>query len=359
MWNKRAEMIVHEHDPYNAETPHEALCTSLTPTDAFYVRSHGAVPEIEADGWRLTVDGMVAQPGTFSLADLQQRFDQHTVLATMQCAGNRRAGLIEVRDIPGEAPWGPGATSTAEWTGVRLADVLATAELAPKARFVAFAAPDVAPEAKPPQPFGASIDVAKATSNEVLLAWEMNGQSLAPVHGAPVRVVVPGYIGARSVKWVERITAQSEPADNYFQAVAYRLLPADADPADEAGANGLPLASVALNCEILAPRDDEVVAAGPAQVRGYAYAGDNRSVVRVDVSADGGESWVQADVEPPASSWVWQHWTARVQLAPGASLLVARAWDSTGASQPESPRHLWNPKGYVNNAWSRVRITAQ
>lgn len=359
MWDKRPDMIVHEHDPYNAETPHEALCSPLTPADAFYVRSHGAVPKIEPDSWRLTVDGMVAQPSTFSLAELQQRFEEHTVLATMQCAGNRRSGLIEVRDIPGEAPWGPGATSTGQWTGVRLADVLAAAELAPEATFVAFAAPDVAQEAEPPQPFGASIDVRKATSDEVLLAWAMNGQALPPVHGAPVRVVVPGYIGARSVKWVERITAQDEPSDNYFQAVAYRLLPAGADPSETAPGDGLPLASVALNAEILAPRDGGVVAAGLVQVRGYAYAGDDRSVARVDVSADSGESWVQAEVQPPESAWAWQHWTVTVQLAPGARELIARAWDSTGASQPESPRHLWNPKGYVNNAWPRVHITAQ
>lgn len=356
MWDKRADMIVHERDPYNAETPRDGLRAPVTATEAFYVRNHGPVPELDPASWRLTVDGMVAQPSQWSLAELQDRFEQHTVLATMQCAGNRRVGLIEVRDIPGEAPWGPGATSTAEWTGVRLADVLAAAELEPQARFVAFDASDVSQEAEPPQTFGASIDVAKATAPEVLLAWAMNGQPLAPVHGAPARVVVPGYIGARSVKWVERITASAEPSDNYFQSVVYRLLPPDTDPSD--AGDGLPLASVALNAEILTPPDDAAVAAGPVHVSGYAYAGDARTVARVDVSTTGGRSWVQAELAAPASPWAWQHWTAELDLEPGAHELVARAWDSTGACQPESARHLWNPKGYVNNAWPRIRVTA-
>jgi sulfite oxidase len=263
MWDKRADMIVHEDDPYNAETPPAGLGDPVTSLESFYVRNHGPVPETDPASWRLTVDGLVAQPAEYTLAELQQGFDHYSVLATMQCAGNRRAGLMQVRDIPGEAPWGPGATSTAEWTGVRLADILAAAQLDPQARFVAFAGPDVSQIAEPPQPYGASIDIAKATSDEVLLAWAMNGQPLAPVHGAPVRVVVPGYIGARSVKWVQRVTAQTEPSDNYFQAVAYRLLPPDADP-DAAAGEGWPLASVALNCEILAPHDGEAVAAGPS-----------------------------------------------------------------------------------------------
>ena len=153
------------------------------------------------------------------------------MVATLQCAGNRRAGLMAVRDIPGQHPWGPGATSTARWVGVRLGDVLAEAGIRPEATDIAFVAPDVAGEASPPQSYGGSITTGKASADEVLLAWEMNGEPLTVAHGAPVRVVVPGHIGARSVKWVEQITAQDHPSDNFFQQSAYRLLPADADTA--------------------------------------------------------------------------------------------------------------------------------
>ncbi len=359
MWAKRSDMIVHESDPYNAEPPRDGLVSTITGLDSFYVRNHGPVPDLVADQWCLTLDGLVDQVLTLSLEQLQQRWQAHTVTATMQCAGNRRAGLIEVRDIPGEDPWGPCATSTAEWTGVRLSEVLASAGVQAGARFVAFAAPDVSQIADPPQPYGGSIDLAKAGSGEVLLAWAMNGQALPAVHGGPVRVVVPGYIGARSVKWVERITVQETPSDNYFQATAYRLLPAEADPDSVGPGDGLPLAAAALNCDILSPDDDATVEVGPVDIVGYAFAGDSRSVARVDVSADDGVTWVQAHLDPATSVWAWQHWHATLVVPAGRNTLTARAWDSTGASQPESPRHLWNPKGYVNNSWARVTVHAR
>ena len=134
MWAKRDDMIVHEQDPYNAEPPRAGLATAITPVESFYVRNHGPVPDIDTDRWRMVVDGLVDHQLTLSLADLRARWPHHRVSATMQCAGNRRAGLIEVRDIPGEDPWGPGATSTAEWTGVRLRDVLAVAGVHDDAR---------------------------------------------------------------------------------------------------------------------------------------------------------------------------------------------------------------------------------
>jgi sulfite oxidase len=356
VWAKRRDMIVHEQDPYNAETSRAGLADAITPMDAFYVRNHGSVPDVDPERWALTVDGLVNEPRRLSLTDLQRRWAPHSVIATMQCAGNRRAGFLEVRDIPGEDPWGPGATSTAAWTGVRLGDVLRAAGIQDGARFVAFAAPDVSQLASPAQPFGGSVDLAKAVSDEVLLAWSMNGQPLPPVHGGPVRIVVPGYIGARSVKWVDHITVQAEPSDNWFQATAYRLLPAEADPDAAAPDEGIPLASVALNADIIAPDGTHTVPAGPTTVSGYAYAGDDRRVTRVDVSLDEGRLWVQAALDEPLSEWAWQHWHAVLDLPPGDHTVTARAWDSSGASQPESPRHLWNPKGYINNSWARMRM---
>ena len=203
--------------------------------------------------------------------------------ATLQCAGNRRAGLIAIRDIPGEAPWGPGATGTATWTGVALADVLALAGPLREAAHVGFEGADLCPEAQPAQRFGGSIPLDKACRPEVLLAWAMNGEPLPPVHGAPLRVVVPGYIGARSVKWLERIEVRATPWQGYFQHVVYRLLPEDGTPGPGAG---MPLGLVALNADVLSPADGETVAAGPVEVRGYAFAGGERHVARVDVSLD-------------------------------------------------------------------------
>jgi sulfite oxidase len=262
---------------------------------------------------------------------------------------------MAVRDIPGEAPWGPGATGTATWRGAALADVLALAGPRPGATHVGFEGADVSPEAKPAQRFGGSIPFDKARRPEVLLAWAMNGEPLAPVHGAPLRVVVPGYIGARSVKWVERIEVRPAPWDGYFQHVAYRLLPEDGTPGPGAG---MPLGLVALNADVLSPSAGDTVAAGPLEVRGYAFAGGERHVSRVDVSVDGSASWRRAELLEDLGRWAWRHWRITVDLPPGEHEVVVRAWDSSAATQPEDERGMWNPKGYVNNARPRIRLTA-
>jgi sulfite oxidase len=356
-YGKRADVIVHEQEPFNAETCHAALAESaVTATDAFYVRGHGTVPDIDPGAWRLHVGGLVQRELDLSLSTLREAFREREVVATLQCAGNRRAGLIAIRDIPGEAPWGPGATGTARWTGVALADVLDLAGPLRDAAHVGFDGADMCPEAKPAQRFGGSIPLDKARRPEVLLAWAMNEAPLAPVHGAPVRVVVPGYIGARSVKWLERIDVRAEPWPGYFQHVVYRLLPEDDTPGP---GKGMPLGIVALNADVLAPGDGATVAAGPVEVLGYAFAGGERHVARVDVSLDGGTTWRQAELLEDLGRWAWRQWRITVDLDPGEHEILVRAWDSSAATQPEDEAALWNPKGYVNNARPRVRVRAE
>src|SRR5437588_8600268 len=270
-FGKRADMIVHEEEPFNAETGLAALAEGpVTATDAFYVRGHAAVPEIDPEAWRLHVHGAVERDLDLSLVTLLEAFREREVTATLQCAGNRRAGLMAIRDIPGEAPWGPGATGTATWTGVALAEVLALAGPLREAAHVGFEGADLCPEANPAQRFGGSIPLDKACRPEVLLAWAMNGEPLPLVHGAPLRVVVPGYIGARSVKWLERIEVRASPWQGYFEHVAYRLLPDNATPGPGAG---MPLGLVPLNADVLSPADGESVADDPVAVCGYAFAG--------------------------------------------------------------------------------------
>jgi sulfite oxidase len=355
-YGKRADLIVHEEEPFNAETAPAALAEgSVTATDAFYVRGHGPVPDADPAGWRLRVHGLVERELDLSLATLREAFPEREVTATLQCAGNRRKGLMAVREIPGEAPWGPGATGTATWSGVALGDVLALARPTHDAAHVGFEGAEVCPEAHPPQHFGGSIPLDKACRPEVLLAWAMNGEPLRPVHGAPLRVVVPGYIGARSVKWLRRVEVRLRPWRGYFQHVVYRLLPEDGTPGPGAG---VPLGLAALNADVLSPADGATVQAGPVEVRGYAFAGGERHVVRVDVSLDGGANWTQAELLDDLGRWAWRQWRITVDLAPGAHEIVVRAWDSSAATQPESEAALWNPKGYVNNARPRVRVQA-
>lgn len=352
---KRDDLVVHQEQPFNAETGLASLASPMTDTDAFYVRSHGDVPEIDHRAWHLRVGGMVERELCLSLETLREAFRERTVTATLQCAGNRRAGLIAVRDIPGEAPWGPGATGTARWTGVPLADVLALAGPVGGASDVGFEGADLSPEAKPVQRFGGSIPLDKAARPEVLLAWAMNGEPLLPMHGAPLRVVVPGYIGARSVKWLERIELRSAPWSGYFQHVVYRLVPADGTVGP---GMGMPLGLVALNSDVLSPREGDTVTAGAVEARGYAFAGGDRYVTRVDVSIDGGASWNQAELLEDLGRWAWRHWRITLDLAPGEHELLVRAWDSSAATQPDAEAALWNPKGYVNNASPRIHVRA-
>lgn len=353
--DKVDDMLVHGREPFNAETPRHALdAGALTANEAFYVRGHGSIPASrDAGDWKLTVSGLVERELEHTVSELGEWFDVAEELATLQCAGNRRSGLIEVRDIPGEAPWGPGATGTARWRGARLADVLRTAGILSSARHVAFEGADDCPEAEPPQRYGASIPLAKALAPEVLLATGMNGEPLPRVHGGPLRAVVPGFIGARSVKWIRRIEVRAVPWDGYYQATAYRLLAPDETPAP---GRGQPLGEVALNADFLAPEDGTRLPAGEVELRGYAIAGGERTIARVDVSADGGRTWRQAELREQPSRWTWQLWRALVTLAPGEHALVARAWDTSANTQPERAETVWNPKGYVNSSWARLRL---
>src|SRR3954466_10383700 len=356
LYGKRGDLIVHQASPFNAETPRAILADGpLTATDAFYVRDHGPVPEIDPAAWRLRVHGLVGRELDLSLATLREVCPAREVVATLQCAGNRRRGLMAIRDIPGEAPWGPGATGTATWTGVALADVLSVAGPLAGAAHVGFGGADVSPEVEPPERFGGSIPLGKARRPEGLLARGMNGEPLAPVHGAPLRAVVPGYIGARSVKWLERIEVRATPWDGYFQHVVYRLLPEDGTPGPGAG---MPLGLVALNSDVLSPADGDTVPAGQVEVRGYAFAGGERHVARVDVSLDRGATWTQAQLLEDLGRWAWRHWRITVDLPPGEHEIMARAWDSSAATQPEDEAALWNPEGYVNNARPRIRVRA-
>jgi sulfite oxidase len=259
-----------------------------------------------------------------------------------------------VREIPGEAPWGPGATGTASWRGVRLADVLEAAGPRAGAAHVGMVGLDDSPEAAPPQRFGGSIPLDKACRPEVLLAFEMNGAPLPAVHGGPLRSVVPGYIGARSVKWLDRIDVRADAWGGYFQHVAYRMLP----PGGQVGpGEGFALGIVALNSDVLAPADGATVAAGPVELRGYAFAGGERAVTRVDVSVDGGD-WQQAELLEDLGRWAWRLWRLSVDLPAGGHDIAVRAWDSSAATQPEDAASLWNPKGYCNNAQARISLRA-
>ena len=358
-FHAKPDLIVHSEAPFNAEPPLDRLRASfVTAQRDFYVRSHGAVPQLDGRTHRLRVDGRVRTPLDLSMAALRGRFPQRTVTATMQCAGNRRGGLRSVAPVSGD-PWAPGAIGNAAWTGVALADVLAAAGADDGSELhVALAALDECEAEGERFRFGVSIPMAKARAPEVLLAWAMNGEDLAPEHGFPLRAVVPGFAGVRSPKWLAGITVQDRPSDAKPQAHDYKLFPPDVRKETADWSKGVTINEMPLTSAICQPAPFAVLAPGPATMRGYAQA-TARRVERVDVSVDGGRHWQQATLErDPAAPWSWTFWEAGVELPKGEHELVVRAWDSAGQTQPSQPDDTWNFKGYLNAAWHRVRVTA-
>jgi len=332
--------------------------SSSPPYDLFYVRNHGTVPDVDAGELRLEVNGLVDSELVLSLQELRKRFSRRTVTSALHCAGNRRLELMAVREIPDEVPWREGVIGSAQWTGVPLREVLEAAGLEAGAAHVAFSGLDEVEEDGESFAFGGSIPLAKALSDEVLLADEMNGAPLPLLHGFPLRVLVPGYIGARSVKWLKAIRVQREPSENYFQRRSYRLFAPDVNSSEVDSDRGLMLGELSVNAVICRPGDGDSVAQGSVTVEGYAVAGGPRWVQRVDVSTDGGATWTDAQLLDPDESWAWRLWRTDLDLQPGEHEIIVRAVESSANVQPEQPAPLWNFKGYVNNAWHRVHVRA-
>ena len=357
---KDPALIVYQEHPWNVGAPPASICqTFLTPKERFFVRNHSGVPEVDVQRYRLSVTGMVQSPFDLSLDELRAAFPEAQVMATLQCAGHRRKELAALRPIPGEIPWGADAMSTAIWRGVPLREILLAAGMVPGARHVAFLGLDTIVRGGEPFGFGGSIPIEKAMSAETLLAYEMNGEPLPLLHGFPLRVMVPGYIGARSVKWVTNIHVQAYPSTNYFQAHAYKLFPAHVQAEHADWATAQMLGELPLNAVICHPQEGERLAAGPTRIEGYAITGAGGHIERVELSVDEGATWTPATLLEQSSPWTWRFWEVTLTLPAGTYQVAVRAWDSAGRTQPQDARQVWNWKGYLNNAWHRVKVVIQ
>ena len=354
-FDKHDNFIVREETPFNGGPPPSLITKDLkTPNQLFFSRNHAPVPKINPDEYRLSIGGLVEREAEFSLNDLAE-LPQTQVEVTLQCAGNRRTDLFALGDIPGEVAWGDEAISNAVWSGVSLCHLLERTAPNATAKHVEVVGLDQIKKSGKPAGFGGSIPLSKAQGFEVLVATQMNGETLPPIHGFPARIVVPGYIGARSVKWVGQINLLEHPSTNYFQAHAYKLFPSFVNAVNVDWNKGLMLGELSVNAAICSPQSSDKLKEGSVEISGYAQAGGSRSVARVDVSVDGGKTWTEATLKD-SGLWSWCFWSVEAELAQGEHTLVARAWDSAGNSQPESPQQTWNFKGYMNNSWSRVIV---
>lgn len=350
------ELIARQDDPYNAEPRLDYLPKSwVTPYEHFYVRSHGNQPVVNPDTYALVVEGLVERPLQLRLVDLDRMAKVATTM-TMQCAGNRRSEHSRTK-ATGGVQWDAGAIGTAEWRGPQLADVLGRAGLKAGAKHVWFEGRDAVTLKDRQTLFGGGVPIEKALKPESIIALEMNGLPLAREHGYPARTVVPGFIGARSVKWLGRIVVSDHPSENNFVARDYKLFPPEATPETVKPENYEPIYEMVLSSAICMPLVGATVRAGKLQVGGYALppGADGVTIASVQVSGDGGATWTAAELVGKEAPFAWRLWKATLDVTPGSRTLVVKAVDSRGQVQPE--KAPWNFKGYLYNGWHRVPIT--
>jgi DMSO/TMAO reductase YedYZ molybdopterin-dependent catalytic subunit len=336
----------------NHGMPLEALRYPVTPVGLHYLLTHYDIPFVDPSRFELSVGGRVTRPLSLSLDDLRAR-RAGELEVTMECAGNGRA-LLSPRPL--SQPWLAEAVGTAAWRGLPLAPLLSEAGPLDDAVEVVFTGLDRGLEAGHAQVYERSLPLEEALRDDVLLAYEMNGAPLLPQHGFPLRLVVPGWYGMASVKWLTRITLSAEPFAGHQQVDAYRFRRDEDDP-------GSPLDRIPPRALMVPPGIPEfptrerTLAAGPCTLEGRAWSG-LAPVAAVEVSTDGGATWAEAELgDPPASRWAWRGWRHRWEASPGEHVLSCRARDEAGNQQPAEA--VWNVGGYANNAVQRVPVTVE
>lgn len=388
-----ARLLVHSNRPCNAETPAAELSTFITPNSLFYVRNHLWVPQIsKPEEHTLTIEFADGTEKAYTLQDLRNKFREHTITATLQCSGNRRAHMSAAKPTNG-LQWDVGAIGTAEWSGVLLRDVLADAgvnvnqnpspnaeagsgEIVKHAQFLGAEA------------YGASVPISKvlASDGDVLLAYGMNGEPLPRDHGFPLRVIVPGTVAARSVKWLSRVVLSPDESTSQWQRRDYKCFGPNVKAAGVDWDKGksiqeMPVQSAVTMKQEVSGHVPEYIA-GHGRIywldddhialEGYAFSGGGREIVRVDVSTDGGRTWQQAELlkdgdgsgrdgkgdggRKGSKCWAWKRWKcdiAKMDAAMGGEFVV-KAVDESYNTQPESYVATWNFRGNLTSAWQRV-----
>ena len=340
------KLVPVQQQPVAAATPLCAFGDPVTPSPLVFVRHHFDEPRIDRALWRLVVEGAVREPLDLGLRDMQAMPAERRVVV-LECAGN---GRTLMNPTPAGAAWVLGGASIVAFTGTPLRHLLDRAGIAAEAVEVAFTGADrgaVTPGGV--VAFERSLPVATARANGPILAWEMNGEPLSQAHGAPLRLVVPGWYGVASVKWLTRIHVMTRPFHGHFQTEDYVFV-GDRDVRD-----GTPLSAMRVRSVIARPAEGEVLRPGPVEIAGAAWSGAG-PIERVDVSVDGERTWEPAELTRPDSPHAATTWRLVAHVRdPGTVRIVARAVDGAGHRQPLEP--VWNARGYGNNVVHRVKAS--
>jgi DMSO/TMAO reductase YedYZ molybdopterin-dependent catalytic subunit len=343
--------------PLNAETPAHLLDDEVTPTDRHFIRNNGIPPEsVDPADWTLTVDGEVATPMKLSIDELKKQFEVVTLQLQLECGGNGRS-FFEPKASGNQ--WTVGAVACSEWTGVRLSDVLKAAGVKDTAVYTAHIGADGHLSGDPEKlPISRGVPIAKAMDPNNLIAFEQNGAPIHPMNGAPLRLVVPGWPGSCSHKWLTRIWVRDQVHDGpKMTGKSYRVPEYPVEPGEEVPKDAFKIIeSMPVKSLITYPKSGVQVPLSEPKltVRGHAWAGDN-AVSAVEVSTDFGATWSKADLRAPRNPYAWQHFSATVSFPmKGYYEVWARATDDEGRMQPFAID--WNPKGYLNNSMHRIAV---
>ncbi|MDP1841327.1 MAG: sulfite oxidase [Reyranella sp.] len=355
----KAKLAVLGDKPLVAETQAELMDDSVTPTDKLFVRNNGQVPDVTGDpkAWKIKIDGEVNTPLELSVGDLMSRFPNVTYQLMLECGGNGRSFFSpEARGNQ----WTNGGAGCPQWTGVRLADVLKAAGLKSSAIYTGHygADPTLAGETNKPT-ISRGMPIAKAMEEHTIIAFKLNGKDMPLIHGAPVRLVVPGWAGSLSTKWLNRIWIRDKQHDGPgMGGFSYRLAKTPIVPGTKGDEKDtVILESMPVRSVITFPADGARLAAGTKKLdlRGQAWAGE-ADIKTVDISTDYGVTWKPAKVDPAPNKYAWQRFTAAVDLpSAGYYEVWAKATDSKGVTQPFIAGN-WNPQGYGANPINRIRV---
>ncbi len=331
----------------NRGMPLEGMRYDITPVGMHYLLVHFDIPDVDATSWRLRVEGNVSRPLELTLDDIRARHRvSHPV--TLECAGNGRARL-EPRPL--SQPWLLEAIGTATWAGTPLAGVLEDAGIGPGTSELVFTGADRGLQGDIEHDYQRSLTVGEAMRPEVLLAYEMDGRPLEPQHGSPLRLIVPGWYGMTSVKWLSAIEAVTSPFAGFQQADAYRFQQTEDDP-------GEPVTRMRVRALMIPPGIPDffsrrrVVEAGSVVLRGRAWCG-SAPVARVEVGVD--DAWDGATLDEPLGEFAWRGWSYAWQATPGDHILSCRGTDADGNTQPDE--QPWNLQGMANNLVQEVPVT--
>ena len=362
-------LIPSSERPYNAEPPVSMLVQDfITPNELFFVRNHLPVPEIDMKKFKLglAVDG-TKKENHLTLDALKRKFPKKTVTTTVQCAGNRRSDMVKIKAVKG-LNWGIAAISTAEWSGATLNDVLRHVgidldKVPDDYKHVQFEGMDKGPDGTT---YGASIplEMARDLKNDIIVAYEMNGKDIPADHGYPLRIIIPGVVGARQVKWLNKIILSKDESSCHWQQRDYKGFNSSVDWDTVDFSKSPAIHFLPVQSAICEPADGETIEDDEyVTMKGYAWSGGGRGINRVDVSTDGGKSWNVAELktngQTPYRAWAWTLWEATVPIPKGNGgqvELVCKACDSQYNVQPDSVEGIWNLRGCLSNAWHRVVV---